>query len=446
MMKIPPTAGIIGPETTVFWFRRDLRLKDNRGLYHALREHGEVVPVFIFDPAILGKLEDKDDRRVQFIHESLTLLKAALEEAGGSLMVVYGKPEAFFTAVNPKAVCCNHDYEPAAIERDKRVATVLEKKSIPFHSWKDQVIFERSEVVKDDGKPYTVFTPYSRKWRARFSDKDVAPLKSESQLGNLRKMKPLPMPSLAEIGFKASSIPVPERKVSLGIVRSYDRTRDIPSIAGTTRLGVHLRFGTVSIRQLVAIAAKENQTWLNELIWREFYQMILWHFPHVVGGAFRPEYDQVEWRNDPEAFEAWCKGMTGYPMVDAGMRELAATGFMHNRTRMVVASFLTKHLLIDWRLGEAWFARKLLDFELASNNGGWQWAAGSGCDAAPYFRVFNPQLQLEKFDPDLRYVKAWVPEFATPAYPRPLVDHKFARDRVIAVYQKALKGVKPASL
>ena len=440
MRQILPPPGLIGPETTVFWFRRDLRVKDNRGLFHALQDHGNVLPVFIFDPAILDVLEDRDDRRVQFIHESLELLKVALEEAGGSLLVLHGDPVEIFSRLSPKAVCCNHDIEPYAISRDRKVAEVLEKRGIALHSWKDQVIFEKGEVVKDDGKPYTVYTPYSRKWLATLREQELTAMPSEKKLGNLHRLSPLPMPSLEDIGFRVSSIIVPERKVSLGVVRSYDQTRDIPSILGTSRIGIHLRFGTVSIRQLVSIAHKENKTWLNELIWREFYQMILWHFPHVVNGAFKPAYDRVAWRTDPEAFDAWCKGMTGYPMVDAGMRELSATGFMHNRARMVVASFLTKHLLIDWRLGEAWFARKLLDFELASNNGGWQWAAGCGCDAAPYFRVFNPQLQMEKFDRDLKYVRQWVPEVATPAYPRPLVDHKFARDRVLRVYQEALKG------
>ena len=442
MKKILPAPGLFAPETTVFWFRRDLRVKDNRGLFHALRDHGNVLPVFIFDPLILNALEDRDDRRVQFIHESLVLLKASLEEAGGSLLVLHGDPQEIFSSISPKTVCCNHDYEPYAHERDQKIAGQLARRGINFHSWKDQVILEKDEVVKDDGKPYTVYTPYSRKWLATLREQDLAPAPSEKHLDGLLKLAPLPMPSLEDIGFNASAIPVPERKVSLGVVRSYDTTRDLPSIAGTTRLGVHLRFGTVSIRQLVTLARKENKTWLNELIWREFYQMILWHFPQVTKSAFKPAYDRVEWRNDPAGFDAWCKGMTGYPMVDAGMRELAATGFMHNRARMVVASFLTKHLLIDWRLGEAWFARKLLDFELASNNGGWQWAAGCGCDAAPYFRVFNPQLQLEKFDPDLKYVRKWVPEVETPDYPRPLVDHKFARDRVIRVYQEALKGAE----
>ncbi|MFM8347901.1 MAG: deoxyribodipyrimidine photo-lyase, partial [Bacteroidota bacterium] len=299
MGKILPPAGLIGPETTVFWFRRDLRVKDNRGLFHALQDHGNVLPVFIFDPAILDALEDRDDRRVQFIHESLELLKEALEEAGGSLQVLHGDPIEIFDRISPKAVCCNHDIEPYAVDRDRRVAENLAKRGIPFHSWKDQVIFEKDEVVKDDGKPYTVYTPFSRKWLATLREEDLTALPSEKKLGNLHQLSPLPMPTLEDIGFSVSNIPVPERKVSLGVVRSYDKTRDIPSILGTSRLGVHLRFGTVSIRHLVSIARKENKTWLNELIWREFYQMILWHFPHVVKGAFKPAYDRVEWRKDP---------------------------------------------------------------------------------------------------------------------------------------------------
>lgn len=428
----------IDSSTTVFWFRRDLRLKDNRGLFNALKEKGNVIPVFIFDRHILDELEDRSDARLEFIHQSLELLKQELEADGSSLLTWYGKPEEFYRLVSPAAVYCNHDYEPYAIERDAKIAVMLKKRGIPFVSFKDQVIFEKLEVAKDDGKPYTVFTPYSRKWLSRLTAADLKPLESEKLKDNFKKTKPLKLITLDEMGFATSGIDLPPRNLSLAVVRNYNKTRDYPSQKGTSRIGIHLRFGTVSIRKLVALAKKENQVWLNELIWREFYQMILANFPHVVGGSFKPVYDRIPWRNDEVQFQRWCEGKTGYPMVDAGMRELSATGFMHNRARMVVASFLTKHLLIDWRRGEAWFAKKLLDFELASNNGGWQWAAGSGCDAAPYFRVFNPDLQMKKFDPDLRYVKHWVPEYGTRDYVKPIVEHTLARNRAIETYRNAL--------
>ncbi|MFZ9503380.1 MAG: cryptochrome/photolyase family protein [Cyclobacteriaceae bacterium] len=428
----------IDQKTTVFWFRRDLRLKDNRGLFHALTEGEQVVPVFIFDRHILDELEDRKDGRVEFIHQSLTILNDQLKEFGTSLLTYYGTPEEFFGSIKPAAVYCNHDYEPYALSRDKKIAEVLNVKGVAFKTFKDQVIFEKLEVAKDDGNPYTVFTPYSRKWLSRFTPADIKSLPSEAQGSGFKKIKAQAIIGLEEMGFMPSGIDLPPRNLSLPLVRSYDKTRDTPSVRGTSRLGIHLRFGTISIRQLAAVAKKENKVWMNELIWREFYQMILSNFPHVVGGSFRPVYDRIPWRNNEAEFAAWCAGKTGYPMVDAGMRELNATGFMHNRARMIVASFLTKHLLIDWRWGEAYFAKKLLDFELASNNGGWQWAAGSGCDAAPYFRVFSPDLQLKRFDPKLTYVRQWVPEFGTPAYPKPIVDHAFARNRAIETYKTAL--------
>lgn len=428
----------IDPSTTVFWFRRDLRLKDNRGLFHALTENKKVVPVFIFDKLILDKLEDRKDARVEFIHQSLQLLNEQLKEVGSSLITFYGKPEEFFKGIHPAAVYCNHDYEPYALSRDNKVGQILKSKGSAFRTFKDQVIFENLEVAKDDGKPYTVFTPYSRKWLSKYTSVDSKPLPSEQHLSAFKRFKGPELISLAEMKFKTSGVELPPRNISLALIRQYDRMRDTPAIRGTSRLGIHLRFGTVSIRQLVTVAKKENKIWMNELIWREFYQMILINFPHVVGGSFKPAYDKIPWRNNETEFKAWCMGITGYPMVDAGMRELNKTGFMHNRARMIVASFLTKHLLIDWRWGEAYFAAKLLDFELASNNGGWQWAAGSGCDAAPYFRVFNPDLQMKKFDPDLKYVRQWVPEFGTVSYPKPIVEHTFARNRAIETYKEAL--------
>ncbi len=429
----------IDAKTCLFWFRRDFRLTDNAGLYHALKEQKNVLPIFIFDNNILNNLEDKDDSRVSFIHNSLSILKHELEEVGSSLLVVHTTPIELFESVAPKAVYTNNDYEPYAKKRDADVRRVLKKKGVVFNTFKDQVIFEKEEIVKDDGSPYTVFTPYSKKWKAKLDPSFYKPFQISNYLKNLIQVEPIPLPSLKDLGFKAAVIAFPPRKIRTSIIELYDKQRDFPEKESTTRLSVHLRFGTISIRKLVAIAVKTNEVWLNELIWREFYHMILWHFPHV-DRAFKSKYDHINWRNNEDEFQAWCEGKTGYPIVDAGMRELNKTGFMHNRIRMVVASFLTKHLLINWRWGEAYFARKLLDFDLASNNGGWQWAAGSGCDAAPYFRVFNPYIQTKKFDPDLKYIKKWVPELDTDDYPSPIVDHAFARERVLMAYKVALEN------
>jgi len=429
---------IITEITTLFWFRRDLRLQDNAGLHHALKHNTEVLPIFIFDTEILEKLEDKEDRRVEFIHQSLVSLHQSLNDLGSTLLVLIGKPADIFKSIVPKAVYTNHDYEPYARQRDETVRKILEAKGSSLHTFKDQVIFEKSEVVKDDGSPYTIFTPYSKKWKTKLNTFYLRSYPTEKYLSNFKKIKPLTIPSLASIGFKETHAPFPERIVKTSIIEKYDQQRNFPALNGTTRLSIHLRFGTVSIRRLAQLAKKKNEVWLNELIWRDFYAMILWHFPQVEHKAFKPAYDHIEWRNDPEEFQKWCDGQTGYPIVDAGMRELNTTGFMHNRVRMIVASFLTKHLLIDWRWGETYFAQKLLDFDLASNNGGWQWAAGSGCDAAPYFRVFNPTLQTEKFDPEMKYIKKWVPELGTGNYPEPIVDHTYARDRVLKVYKVAL--------
>ena len=429
---------MIDPHTALFWFRRDLRLQDNAGLFHALNESTSVLPVFIFDTEILDKLEDKSDARVEFIHQSLARLREELTAAGSSMYVMHGNPVEIFQTLKPKAVYANHDYEPYARERDEKVSEVLSKRNIPFRTFKDQVIFEKEEIVKDDGTPYTVYTPYSRKWKSTLRSEHHKNYASESLAGRFKKTKPLPFPSLEDIGFTPSGVQFPDRTIRQSIIEHYHEHRDIPFIEGTTRLSVHLRFGTVSIRRLVQLAVSKNEKWLNELIWRDFYHMILWHFPRVVTKSFKPSYDRIPWRNNPEEFKAWCEGRTGYPIVDAGMRELNTTGFMHNRVRMIVASFLTKHLLIDWRWGEAWFAKKLLDYDMAANNGGWQWAAGSGCDAAPYFRVFNPYLQTVKFDPDFKYIRKWVPELGTENYPKPIVDHAFARDRVLEVYKEAL--------
>lgn len=439
-MKTFKNPSDLSDSSTLFWFRRDLRLQDNAALYHALKNNKNVICIFIFDTIILDKLEDRADARVEFILQTLNHLQTQLVELSTSLLVFHGDPVEIYKKLNPKVVYTNHDYEPYAQQRDEAVKKILARKGATLNTYKDQVIFEKGEVLKDDGKPYTVFTPYSRKWKSLLKPFYLKSYPTEKYFGSFKKIKPVPLPELAEIGFESAGIEFPERVIKQAVIDQYDKQRNFPAIAGTTKLSVHLRFGTVSIRKLAVVAKKKNETWLNELIWRDFYHMILWHFPQVETKAFKPAYDNIEWRNNSDEFKAWCEGRTGYPIVDAGMRELNTTGFMHNRVRMIVASFLTKHLLIDWRWGEAYFSKKLLDFDLAANNGGWQWAAGSGCDAAPYFRVFNPELQTEKFDPELKYIKHWVPELGTTNYPKPIVDHKYARERVLKVYKDALGG------
>jgi deoxyribodipyrimidine photo-lyase len=441
------------PQTiAVHWFRRDLRLEDNTALFHALESGVPVLPVFIFDTEILSKLEDQRDARVEFIHETLQKLQEQLIALGSSLLVLHGRPidcwKELVRDYRISAVFTNRDYEPYARERDAAVGEFLLSQGIPFHTYKDHVIWEYHEVLKSDGTPYTVFTPYSKVWREkiRTSGGSVQPLAhfpSEERKDRFFQTPPLPMPSLGDLGFLPAGIPFPPDSVSQSLIKDYEQKRNFPAIAGTSRLGVHFRFGTISIREKARRALQLSDTFAGELIWRDFYVQILANFPHVARGAFRPAYDEIPWRDAPEDFARWCAGQTGYPLVDAGMRELNATGFMHNRVRMVVASFLSKHLLLDWRLGEAYFAQKLLDFDLASNNGGWQWAAGSGTDAAPYFRVFNPMAQQQKFDPDLVYIRRWVPEFGTPRYPKPIVEHTVARNRCLETYKAALdKGPK----
>jgi deoxyribodipyrimidine photo-lyase len=427
---------------SIFWFRRDLRLEDNAGLYHALRAGDPVLPVFIFDTEILDSIENKADKRVHFIHDALSCIQDKLVQMGSTLQVIYGTPRDCFEqlalAYSVSAVYTNHDYEPYAKKRDAEIAQFLNSKGISFHTFKDQVIFEKDEVVKDNKEPYTVFTPYGRRWKEKLNDFYLRPYPTEKYFVNFFGQAALPIPSLTQIGFKEAAPDVVPAQLNEDIARHYDQTRDFPAINGTTKLSVHLRFGTVSIRKLAAAAKGLNATLLNELIWRDFYQCILWHFPHVVNGAFKKEYDNIVWRNNEKEFEKWCKGETGYPIVDAGMRQLNETGYMHNRVRMIVASFLTKHLLVDWRWGEAYFAEKLLDYDLAANNGGWQWAAGSGCDAAPYFRIFNPYLQTQKFDQELKYIRHWVPEYEQLTYPLPIVEHSVARERCLKVYMRGL--------
>ncbi|MEQ9187926.1 MAG: deoxyribodipyrimidine photo-lyase [Cryomorphaceae bacterium] len=428
---------------TLFWFRRDLRLEDNHGLYQALKNEKNVQPIFIFDSNILNKLEDKDDRRVSFIHAQIVELEALLNAYNAHIWVYAGEPEAVLQSLvkehTIEAVYANHDYEPYATQRDGAVDEMLRAAGVRFQTFKDQVVFERDEVIKEDGSPYVVYSPYMRKWKSVLREKHLASFPTLSHGKQFYKSSGTRLLTLKEIGFEQHPADWGVNDVDPSVIKHYHQTRDIPGILGTSRLSHQLRFGTLSIRALMRAGSELNEKWFNELIWREFYQSILWHFPRVTKESFRKEYDHIEWRNNEEEFEAWCAGRTGYPIVDAGMRELNQTGFMHNRVRMITASFLTKHLLIDWRWGEAYFARKLIDFDLASNNGGWQWAAGCGVDAAPYFRVFNPYLQTEKFDPQKEYIRTWVPEFDTDEYPEPLVDHKFARNRVLEVYKAALK-------
>ncbi|PWK29416.1 deoxyribodipyrimidine photo-lyase [Arcicella aurantiaca] len=434
-------------QISIFWFRRDLRLHDNAGLYHALKSGNPVLPIFIFDRNILDKLEDKKDKRIQFIHNAITEIQEQLQALGSTILVKYGTPEEVFPALlneyNVSAIYTNHDYEPYAQIRDEAVKEYAMTEAADFYTFKDQAIFEKNEVLSGAGTPYTVFTPYSRKWKEKVNTFYLKSYPNEKYFNNFLKTEKMDIPSLAEMGFQSTATVFPKKEVRDNIVKNYAEKRDFPAIEGTSKLSVHLRFGTVSIRELARTAQKLSETWLNELIWRDFYFNILHHFPHVGQGvSFRREYDKIQWRNNEDEFKKWCEGKTGYPIVDAGMRELNTTGFMHNRVRMIVASFLTKHLLIDWRWGEAYFAQKLLDFDLSANNGGWQWASGSGCDAAPYFRVFNPRLQTEKFDKNLEYIKKWVPELNSFDYPLPMVDHDFARKRVLEVYQKALKGAE----
>ena len=430
-------------KVNIFWFRRDLRLHDNAGLYHALREKYPTIPVFIFDKIILDQLEEKEDKRVEFIRDALIELQEKLEKKESSLEVYYGTPEEVFKKLikeyDIQTVFTNHDYEPYAIERDELIKDLLVKNNIGFKTYKDQVIFEKDEVLKDDGNPYTIYTPYSRKWKATLTDFYIKSYPLEKYDKNFFKQHPRRIPSLASVGFKQTEKKFPSKNPGEQLIKQYDKTRNFPATEGTSRLGIHLRFGTISIRKLVAKAEELNATFLNELIWREFYMSILWHFPRVGRHkAFKPEYDSIKWRNNEDEFTKWCNGQTGYPIVDAGMRQLNKTGYMHNRVRMIVGSFLCKDLLIDWRWGEAYFAEKLLDFDLAANNGGWQWVAGSGCDAASYFRIFNLELQTKKFDKDLKYIKQWVPEFQEFNYPIPIVEHSSARERCLQVYKEAV--------
>lgn len=423
---------------SIFWFRRDLRLEDNTALIHAINSGLPVLPIFIFDSQIIQELSNNDPR-INFIYKNLKSIHQELEKLGSGLLCMKGNPEDIWEEIISKytieEVFYNKDYEPYALKRDEIINAILHKNQIAFHSYKDQVIFEENEILKDDGKPYTVFTPYKNKWLQKFNGELLQQdIRGEKTVFFQAKIN---FPSLTEFGFRASDIEVKEYNLSQ--LDEYHKFRDFPAESQTSYLGPHLRFGTVSIRQIISQLEKAHETFLNELIWREFFMQILFHFPHVVNDNFKSKYNGITWINDELDFEKWCKGETGYPLVDAGMRELNATGYMHNRVRMITAGFLCKHLLIDWRWGEAYFASKLLDYELSSNNGNWQWAAGTGCDAAPYFRIFNPSEQLKKFDKEFKYVRKWIPEFDDLSYPQPIIEHTFARQRALSVYKKGIE-------
>ncbi|WP_162052340.1 cryptochrome/photolyase family protein [Pontibacter pamirensis] len=426
----------------LFWFRRDLRLHDNAGLYHALETEKQVLPIFIFDTGILDNLSNRHDARVDFIYQSIKNMKEQLEKQGSTLLVRYGKPieviKELLQEYEVDGIYTNRDYEPYARERDEEVEALLIENGQDFKLCKDSVIFERSEILSLSGTPYKVYTPYKNAWKKAFRENMVAPFPSEQHLDKLLPHHKSPLPTLQQVGFKPADIPTPDPNMAEKVLRRYEETRNVPALDATTRLSPHLRFGTVSTREAVRLALQHSDTWLQELIWREFFMQLLFHFPASSQESFAPKFRHIAWRNNEEEFKRWCEGKTGYPLVDAGMRELNSSGFMHNRVRMVVASFLVKDLLIDWRWGEAYFAEKLLDYEQASNVGNWQWAAGTGADAQPYFRIFNPDNQVKKFDKAHTYIRRWVTEFGTPAYPEPMVDHNMARDRAIAAYKKAI--------
>lgn len=428
-------------EMTFFWYRRDLRLDDNVGLYCALKENACVQPIFIFDTEILNQLSDKTDKRVNFIHEQLDSLKNQLAQYGADLWVYLGKPtevvQQLINEYNINAIYTNRDYEPYAKERDTYIEKLLTKKNILFKTYKDQVIFEKEEILKKDGSPYTVYSPFMKQWKKTFTSQSSTSLSLEGLTQFFHQAKQKTLPTLEYLGFETNKTNIQVPILSKLDIKEYDKVRNRPDLDATSRLSIHLRFGTVSIRKCVEIAMQKNETFLNELIWREFFMMLLWHFPQTPNKAFKSQYDQIEWRNNEIEFKKWCQGKTGFPIIDAGMRELNETGFMHNRVRMIVASFLVKDLLIDWRWGEAYFAEKLLDYDMAQNVGNWQWVAGSGADAAPYFRIFNPELQTQKFDPNLTYIKKWVPELNELNY-RPMIDRSQTRERTLNTYKIAL--------
>jgi deoxyribodipyrimidine photo-lyase len=426
----------------IFWMRRDLRLEDNTALFHALKTRENVLPLFIFNPDILERIEFRPVFRVNFIYKALLEMKSSLEKIGSSILVIHGKPlDVFRNLLTEYHICSvysNRDYDPYSTFQDLYVERFLKINKIEYHSYKDHVLFEKDEITKADGKPYTIFSAYKNKFTEKLNNEMVRPLNTSHYFHNFIRIKPIRIPTLEEMGFEFLNFNFPPKSLPQKLLEGYAANRDFPARNATSRLSVHLRFGTISIRKVTALAVLHSEVFLSELIWRNFFSQLLWFFPHVATRAFNPLYDNIRWENNQDHFYAWCQGKTGYPFVDAGMRELNQTGFMHNRSRMVTASFLCKHLLIDWRWGEAYFAGKLHDYDFPSNNGGWQWCAGSGCDASPYFRIFNPTLQAEKYDPDYEYIRRWVPEYSTPEYPQPIVEHKFARNRAIQRYAQGM--------
>lgn len=432
---------------TLIWLRRDLRLSDQSAIDYALKQGKRSLFLFIFDENILNKL-DKTDPRISFIYQVINALNEELSAFQSKICMRKGKPiqvfEKLLQEFNINEIVTTNDYEPYAIKRDKEVENLLTHSNIRMIRLKDQVIFEKNEIINNSLSAFRVYTPYSVKWREKLTEEHYTEKKYSYRSENFVDKKYIfsDVSSLNDIGFieKVNVFRSPE--INEQILQNYSINRDTPIIEGTSLLGVHLRFGTLSIRQLVKKAVELSPVFLNELIWREFFMQILWHFPNVENEAFKPDYRFIQWRNNEEEFNKWCDGLTGYPFVDAGMRQLNETGFMHNRVRMVVAGFLTKHLLIDWRWGEKYFADRLMDFELASNNGNWQWAAGTGCDAAPYFRIFNPLTQAAKFDPKNQYINKWAGDTNRADYPKPIVDHTFARNRCLETYKKALEGFR----
>lgn len=427
---------------SICWFRRDLRLDDQAALYYALKSPYPVIPLFIFDTNILDKLENKSDRRVDFIFQVLEKLNADLQKHSGQFQIEIGKPIDIFKKLSVeytiKEIHCNEDYEPYAIERDRIIEEWSGENRIRFKRHTDQIIFAPGKILKPDKTPYTVYTPFSKKWKSAFKSEYTAEFKI-TDLSNLYRENSNPLPDIQQIGFKKTDLKLRIPEIETLRLNNYKETRDFPYLDSTSKISIHLRFGTISIRKLVQFAVKSDENFLNELIWREFFMHIVYFFPEVEQTAFQAKFKNIEWNTDLELFNKWCDGKTGYPIVDAGMRELASTGYMHNRVRMITANFLTKILFIDWRLGEKWFADKLDDYDLALNNGNWQWAAGCGCDAAPYFRIFNPDEQIKKFDPELKYIRKWVPEFESFEYPKPMVDYKSAREKYLNVMAKQLK-------
>ena len=425
-------------KTNIFWFRRDLRLDDNIGLNSALSSRNPVLGIFIFDEDIIENLP-KDDARISFIYQKLEEINKRLNTVNSSLLVIKGNPINVFKNLikeyEIENLYSNLDYEPYAIDRDKKISDLLKKNKIHHFQYKDQVIFGPTEILKENSLPYTVFTAYKNKWLSKFKQASIS-TEIFLDFSNFLKIKNQ-FPLLSEIGFLKSKIKVVD--FNLESIRNYSNQRDYPFLNAGTSLSVHLRFGTVSIRHVINSIPNNETTFLSELIWREFFMQILFHFPYVVNSNFKKKYDEIQWKNDKKDFQNWCDGKTGYPIVDAGMQELKITGYMHNRARMIVAGFLCKHLLIDWRWGERYFSLKLLDYELSSNNGNWQWAAGTGCDSAPYFRIFNPITQQNRFDKDFIYIKRWIKDFDKENYIESIVEHDFARNRALQAYKLALE-------